>query len=90
MSYDLGYEIKRTVLIELQEEKNFVELELKTGKIIYGYPDIIVYVDEDIDDPENFNETEYIRFLPDDKLPAVLFLEEEIKSFTPCKQRNKT
>lgn len=88
MNNDLGYEIKRTKLVELEAIDSYVNLELKTGEFVYGYPDIIIYEDENEDDFENFNETEYIRFLPNGELPARFFKEEEIKSFEPCSKED--
>ena len=83
MSKQLDYEIKRTILIELQESSGFVKLKLKNSETIYGIADVIIYICDDEDDEVITSETPYIRFLPNGKLPARLF-KEDIDSFEPC------
>ena len=78
---ELGYEIVRTILIELEEEHRQVKIRLKNGEEIVGYTDVIVYDDVDPDDDDNYEEIASIRFLPIDEEMARYFTEDEIDSY---------
>lgn len=71
------------ILDELQNVDGFVRLVLKSGEIVFGKPDCIVY-DEDED---GFDTLKKIRFEPWDSEYASYYSEEEIKSFDECDEK---
>lgn len=77
----VDYEINRTLLIELQEVRKKVKLKLKSGEVLIGIPDVIVFESEDPEDDENYNEIPNIRFLPNGQLPARYLEEDDIESY---------
>lgn len=75
------YEINRTLLIELQEIREKVKVKLKSGEVLIGIPDVIVFESEDPEDDENYNEIPNLRFLPNGQLPARYLEEDDIESY---------
>ena len=75
------YEIIRTILDDLEDEQGKVRIKLRSGEIVSGVTDIIVYDDVDPEDDDNYDEIESIRFLPDDGSMDRYFTKDEIDSY---------
>lgn len=77
----LDYEFKRTILNDIEEAEGLLKLNLSSGEIIYGKSDVILFESVDDEDDDCFEETEYIRSLPNGIEPARYLTEDEIKSY---------
>ena len=78
---ELDYEIIRTILNDLEDERGLVRLKLKDGTEVVGRTDIIVWEDADPDNDDDTDEYELIRFIPDGQSTARYFREDEIDSY---------
>ena len=70
------------ILDKLQNVDGFVRLVLKSGEIIFGQPDCIVW-DED---EEGWETIKTIRFEPYLSNQAIYFKADEINSFDECEE----
>ena len=78
---ELDYEIIRTILNDLEDERGLVRVKLKDGTEVIGRTDIIVWEDADPDDDDNTEEYELLRFIPDGQSAARYFREDEVESY---------
>lgn len=70
------------ILDELQAVNGYVRMVLKSGEIIFGKPDCIVYDEDD----EGFETVKSIRFEPWNEIHATYFREDDIESFDEVKE----
>ena len=72
------------ILDKLQDIYGYVRLILKSGEVIYGKPDCVVY-----DEDENGYDTiKQIRFEPWGGKVAKYFTEEELVSYEECTEQD--
>lgn len=74
--------IELDIIDKLQEEKGFVRLVLKSGEIVYGFPQIIVYEE----DEEGYETVKTIMFKPYFGLHEKFYKLEEIDSYEPINE----
>ena len=66
-----------TIIDKLQNVDSYVRLVLKTGEVMFGKPDCIVYEEDD----EGWETIPMLRFEPSDMGRAKYFKAEDIQSF---------
>lgn len=72
------------ILDRLQDEDGYVRLVLKSGKIVFGIPQCIVYDEDD----EGWETVKQIMFDPWDGLHSVFYKEEDIESYDTCNEED--
>ena len=76
--------LKMDILDELQEMKGYVRLTLKSGEIIYGRSDCIVF-DEIEGDEGDYEIVKSLIFLPMNEKYAYYLTEDDVESFSECR-----
>ena len=79
--------LKMDILDELHELEGYIRLTLKSGEIIYGRSDCIVF-DEIEGDEENYEDYKIVKsllFLPMNEKYVYYLTENDVESFRECR-----
>ena len=75
------------ILDELESMEGYVRLTLKSGDIIYGRSDCIVFdeIERDEENYEDFEVVESLLFLPMNEKYVYYLTENDVESFSECR-----